>query len=160
MKAEHTLDRIDLKMLQLLQDNGRISNKELAEKVNLSTSACHQRLQRLLDEKWLLGIQGLVNMEKLGAPVQCIATISLQQHAPETFQRLEQHFSELAEVLEAYTVSGGCDFIVRFACDQMSRYMALTNGLIQQCPEIAQINTHVVLKQSKTFSGFALPDPS
>lgn len=158
MKASHTLDRTDLKMLQLLQESGRISNKELAERVNLSASACYQRLQRLLDEQWLLGVHARVNMEKLGSPVQCITTISMSNHAPDSFSLLERNLESLPEVLEAYTVSGGCDFIVRFACDQMSRYMTLTNELIQQCPDIGHINTHVVLKQSKTFTGFTLPD--
>ena len=71
-----SLDRIDLRILALLQDNGRISNKDLAEQVNLSTSACPQPPQRLLDEDWRLGIQGIVNIDKLAAPVQCLATLA------------------------------------------------------------------------------------
>lgn len=154
-----SLDRIDIRILSTLQGNGRISNKDLAEQVNLSTSACHQRLQRLMDEDWLLGIQGVVNIDKLAAPVQCLATISMSCHAPESFALVEKQLERMPEVLEAYTVSGGCDFIVRFACAQMSRYMDLTNELIHYCPDIGHINTHVVLKQSKRFQGFTLPSP-
>lgn len=152
------LDRLDLKILQTLQDNGRMTNKELAEVVNLSPSACHQRLQRLIDDEWLTGFRGVVDIERLCAPVQCIATISLGAHAPDVFQRLEQQVAAMPEVLEAFTVSGGCDFILRFACSHMPRYMALTDTLIQECPEIANISTHVIMKQSKQFGGYPIKE--
>lgn len=152
------LDRLDLRILQTLQQNGRMTNKELADKVNLSTSACHQRLQRLIDDGWIKNFLGIIDVERLCAPVQCIATILLKDHAPEAFRTLEKSVESMPEVLEAYTVSGGCDFIVRFACSQMSRYMMLTNALIHECPQISNISTHVILKQSKTFSGYPIQE--
>ncbi len=150
----HSLDRLDLKILQTLQDDGRMTNKELADQVNLSPSACHQRLQKLIDDDWLQGFMGKVNIERLCAPVQCIATISLGTHAPDAFRFLEKRVDAMPEALEAFTVSGGCDFIVRFACTHMSGYMSLTNSLIQECPEISNIVTHVIMKHSKVFSGY------
>ena len=158
MKQANSLDRLDLKMLQALQANGRMTNKELADQVNLSASACHQRLQRLLDDGWILGFTGQINIQRLCEPVQCIATISLNNHAPDTFRFLENRIDAVPEALEAYTVSGSCDFIVHFACSQMSRYMSLTNALIQDCPEISNIHTHVVLKQTKSFKGYPLDE--
>ncbi|WP_439135273.1 Lrp/AsnC family transcriptional regulator [Pseudomaricurvus sp.] len=154
--ACQSLDRLDLKILQTLQGQGRMTNKELADHVNLSPSACHQRLQRLIDAQWLEGFMGRVNIERLCAPVQCIATISLATHAPDAFRFLEKRVQAIPEALEAFTVSGGCDFIVRFACTHMTRYMALTNHLIQDCPEISNIVTHVIMKHSKTFSGYPI----
>ncbi|NIB41383.1 Lrp/AsnC family transcriptional regulator [Pseudomaricurvus alkylphenolicus] len=153
-----SLDRLDLKILQTLQDNGRMTNKELAEQVNLSASACHQRLQKLQDDGWLMGFMGMVNIERLCAPVQCIATISLGTHAPDAFRFLEKRVEAMPEALEAFTVSGGCDFIVRFACTHMSHYMTLTNSLIQECPEISNVVTHVIMKQSKVFSGYPIKE--
>ncbi|GAA5317188.1 MAG: Lrp/AsnC family transcriptional regulator [Candidatus Pelagadaptatus aseana] len=153
-----SLDRIDLKILQTLQDQGRITNKELAEKVNLSPSACHQRLQKLIDDEWLTSFHGVINIDRLCAPVQCIATIALGNHSPDAFRFLEKRVESMPEALEAYTVSGSCDFIVRFACAHMTRYMTLTNSLIQECPEIDTISTHVIMKQSKRFSRYPLDD--
>jgi len=158
MNTALELDRLDLRILQQLQQNGRVSNKDLAEKVNLSASACHQRLQRLIDDGWIKDFLGVIDIDRLCAPVQCIATIALKDHAPETFRILEKSVNNMPEVLEAYTVSGGCDFIIRFACSQMSRYMMLTNLLIQECPQISNISTHVILKQSKLFSGFPIQE--
>jgi Lrp/AsnC family leucine-responsive transcriptional regulator len=151
-----SLDRLDLRMLRILQSDGRITNKALAAAVNLTASACHQRLQRLMDQGWIEGFMGRVNIERLCEPVQCIATICMASHAPDTFRQLEQHIDDLAEATAAYTVSGGCDFIVHFACARMSRYMELTDELIRLCPDIGNISTHVVLKQSKAFTGYPI----
>lgn len=156
--SNHALDRTDLKILQTLQSDGRMTNKELADQVNLSPSACHQRLQKLIDDNWLQGFMGKVNIERLCAPVQCIATISLDTHAPDAFRFLEKRVEAMPEALEAFTVSGGCDFIVRFACTHMSNYMTLTNSLIQECPEISNIVTHVIMKHSKVFSGYPIDE--
>ena len=153
--AKH-LDRIDLRILEALQEDGRMTNKALAEQVNLSASACYQRLQRLIEDQWLLGFTGRLNIDRLCAPVQCIATVSLSTHSPDTFRFLERRVDLLPEVLEAFTVSGSCDFIIRFACSDMSRYMALTSALIQDCPEISNISTHVIMKQSKVFTGYPI----
>ena len=156
MKHANDLDRTDLRILQQLQQHGRITNKELAETVHLSASACHERTQRLLSTGWIRGFHGQIDIERLCEPVVCIATIAMNNHAPEKFRFLEQCIQSMPEAIAAYTVSGDGDFIVHFACPQMSRYMALTNDLIQTVPDIGHINTHVVLKQSKAFSGYPL----
>ncbi len=158
MTNPKNLDRLDLRILETLQDDGRMTNKELAEHVNLSPSACHQRLQRLISEGWILGFTGRINIERLCAPVQCIATVSLSSHSPDAFGMLERRVAVLPEALEAYTVSGSCDFIIRFSCAHMTRYMMITNSLIQDCPEIANISTHVIMKQSKVFAGYPVKE--
>ncbi len=154
--VNHALDRLDLRILNVIQTDGRITNKELADKVNLSASACHQRLQKLIDQGWVSQFMALIDVERLCAPVQCIATISLNTHAPDSFKCLEARVAAMPEALEAYTVSGASDFIVRFVCEQMTRYMQLTDELICECPEITNISTHVVMRQSKSFQGFPL----
>ncbi|NRA43188.1 MAG: Lrp/AsnC family transcriptional regulator [Pseudomonadales bacterium] len=148
------LDRIDLKMLDIIQSDGRITNKELAEAVNLSASACHQRLQKLTDQGWINHFMGVVDIDRLCSPVQCIATISLNTHSPDSFRLLESRVAVMPEALEAYTVSGASDFIVRFVCEHMARYMELTDDLIRECPEIGNISSHVVMRQSKKFQGY------
>lgn len=152
------LDRIDLRVLDVLQSEGRITNKELAEKVNLSPSATHHRLQRLIAEGWLESFSANVNIDKLCSPVQCIATVSMNNHSPDSFNLLEKKVLELDEVLEAYTVSGSCDFIMRIACVSMQRYMALTDIIISSCQEISNISTHVILKNNKKFKRYPIKD--
>ncbi|RMA77638.1 Lrp/AsnC family transcriptional regulator [Umboniibacter marinipuniceus] len=152
------LDRLDLRILSLIQANGRLANKELAELVNLSPSACHQRFQRLQAEGWIKSFSAEVDVERLCSPVQCIASVSLSNHSPDTFRVLEEQVAATAEALDAYTVSGNCDFIIRFACANMTRYMELTSQLIDRCPEINNISTHVIMRESKRFSGYPLAE--
>lgn len=156
MTGAKGLDRLDLRILETLQSDGRITNKELADKVNLSASACHQRLQRLIADGWVLGFTGRINIERLCAPVQCIATVSVSKHSPDTFHSLERYVAQLPEALEAYTVSGSCDFIIRFACPHMSHYVNVTDALIKHCPDVGNISTHVIMKHSKEFSGYPM----
>lgn len=158
MYSAKSLDRTDLRILGALQSDGRITNKDLADKVALSPSACHQRLQRLISEGWIEGFAGHINIERLCAPVQCIATVSLNNHSPDAFRFLERRVLALPEALEAYTVSGNCDFVIRFACTQMSQYMMLANALINECPEITNISTHVIMKHSKVFKGYPIKE--
>jgi Lrp/AsnC family leucine-responsive transcriptional regulator len=150
------LDRLDLKILQIIQSRGRLANKELAELVNLSPSACHQRFQRLQQEGWIQGFRADVDVERLCAPVQAIATLALSNHSPETFHILETLVESMPEALEAFTVSGSFDFIIRFACPNMARYMSLTSSLIKDCPAIANVSTHVIMRENKRFKGFPI----
>ncbi len=156
MSDSRPLDRLDMRILVTLHAQGGISNKELAEHINLSPSACHQRLHKLIDDGWIAGFTGNLNIERLCSPVQCIATFSLNNQSPETFEFVEKRIESLPEALECFTVSGPSDLVVRFACGNMNSYMSLTNGLMRDCPEINHINTHVIMKHNKSFSGFPL----
>lgn len=149
-------DRTDLRILDTVQRDGRITNRELAETVSLSPSACHQRLQRLIENGWITSFHGSINVDRLCSPLQCIATFSMSSHSADSFRQLECNVNKMPEVLEAYTVSGASDFIIRFACASMTRYIELTDELIRECPSISNISTHVVMRQSKRFNGFPL----
>ncbi len=152
------LDRLDLRILEAVQKNGRISNKDLSELVNLSPSACHQRFQKLQSDGWLKSFSAEVDVERLCSPVQCIASLSLDNHSPDVFKLLEEKVSRMPEALEAFTVSGTSDFIIRFACASMQRYMHLSNSLLDQVPQVTNIATHVVMRESKKYAGFPLKD--
>ncbi|WP_101760050.1 Lrp/AsnC family transcriptional regulator [Oceanicoccus sp. KOV_DT_Chl] len=156
INTPENLDRTDLRILDTVQRDGRITNRELAETVSLSPSACHQRLQRLIEKGWINSFHGDINVDRLCSPMQCIAAISMATHSPDSFRQLEARVDHMPEVLEAYTVSGASDFIIRFACPSMTRYIELTDELIRECPAISNISTHVVMRQSKRFSGFPL----
>jgi len=152
------LDRLDLKILEVIQSNGRISNKELATQINLSPSACHQRFVSLQADGWISEFNAVVDIERLCSPVQCISSLTLSNHSPDVFKRLEEEVNRIPEALEAFTVSGVNDFIVRFACTSMNRYMHISNSLLDLIPEVSNISTHVVMKESKTFRGYPIKE--
>lgn len=150
------IDRIDLKILQHLQKAGRITNQNLAEKVNLSPSSCLHRVRRLEEAKIILSYQANLRLSSLCRSITCIATVTLSNHTQEDFLAFEKLTVDLPEVVESHTVSGGFDFFLKVVAGDMAAYLELTNKLIQGMSCGVNINTHVVMKEIKAFRGYPI----
>lgn len=150
------LDKIDLKILQYLQSNSRITNQALAEKVHLSPSSCLQRVKRLEDNGYIKKYIALVDLRKICRYVTCIATITLRGHDQQDFEDFVNEVNEIPEVTECSTVSGEFDFILKLVCEDMPRYLELNNHLLNMCSKIESIKTHVVMNENKKFEGYDL----
>ena len=150
------LDRIDLKILAVLQSEARITNHALAERVGLSPSPCLQRVRKL-EAAGLLGpYLSRIDLDRVCRNVTVIASITLKSHEHEDFERFEAAVAKLAEVVEAFKVRGSFDYFLRFVCPDMARYHALSESLLTDGPGIAQISSHVVLDRTKEFQGYSL----
>ncbi len=150
------IDRIDLKILAALQNEARITNQALAERVGLSPSPCLQRVRKL-EAAGLLGpYLARIDLDSVCRNVTVIASITLKSHEHEDFERFEAAVARLAEVVEAYKVSGSFDYFLRFVCPDLGRYHALSESLLIDGPGIAQISSHVVLDKTKEFQGYCL----
>lgn len=150
------LDRTDLLILQELQCTARISNQHLAERVNLSPSACLQRVRRLEENKILLSYHARLNLPLIGRHLLCLATVSIKNHTREDFLRFEDLIQSQAEIVECYTVSGEFDFLLKIICPDMQRYLEINNLLVDSSDYQVNINTHVVMKQNKYAAGIDL----
>jgi DNA-binding Lrp family transcriptional regulator len=147
------LDRFDLKILAILQREGRLTFQELARRVALSPRACLDRVRRLEAGGIILGYQAVLAVERLGRPVTVIAEIALEKHGQH--QRFERRLASIEDVLECWEVSGPFDYVVRFACADLSRYEALTSELIDAADlGLARIVSHVVLRTVRRFEGY------
>src|SRR5207237_9657440 len=93
------LDRIDIKMLRLLQNNGRLSNAELAELVGVSAATCHRRTQRLFDEGYVAGVRAMVAPRKVGKGALVMVGVVLDRSTPESFASFEQPLKKLKFVV-------------------------------------------------------------
>ena len=152
------LDRIDLRILEELQHNARITNKALSEKVGLSPSPCLQRVKRLEDIGLITGYLGLIHLEALCRHVTVMATITIHDHDHAIFAAFEAAIAELPDVVECLKLSGSFDYLVRFVCTDIQRYHAVTEELLVQVGGKLQIASHVVLDQTKQYRGVALDD--
>lgn len=150
------IDRIDLKILQQLQRSGRITNQNLAEKVNLSPSSCLHRVRRLEQANIILSYQANLRLSSLCRSITCIATVTLSNHTQEDFLVFEKLTKEIPEIIESQTVSGGFDFFLKVVAGDMAAYLDLTNDLIQGMSCGVNINTHVVMKEIKPFRGYPI----
>ncbi len=156
MTKKRAIDRIDLKILSILQNNARITNHDLSSEVNLSPSSCLQRVRRLEDEGYLESYMAVINLNKICRTVTVLLTVSLHDHTNTNFKTFEKVINDFPEIVECYTVSGNFDYFLRIVCPDMDRYLELNDKLIDCMEGVANISSHVALATTKTFKGYAL----
>ena len=150
------IDKIDMKILQTLQKNGRITNQDLAEKVCLSPSSCLQRVRRLENEQVIQSYHARIDLSRITRHIMCIATVSLKNHTQQEFKAFESLIESIPEIVECYTVSGESDFLIRIICADMNRYMEINDQLVGSSSYQVTINSYVVMKENKAFEAVEL----
>jgi DNA-binding Lrp family transcriptional regulator len=140
------LDQIDIKILYELQKNGRITNVELAELVNLSPSPCLMRVKKLQQEGYIIGYSARINIGKLGQTLTVFTEITLKNHRQIDFVRFLAAIEKLDQVVECHLVSGGYDYLVKFVASGIIEYQTLMERLIDLDIGIDKYFSFVVLK--------------
>ena len=141
------LDSFDLAILEALQQDGRLSNQALAEKVNLSTSPCWRRVKKLEDDGVIEGYAALLSPDKLGLHALAYIHVSLINHAPETLEVFASFVTDNPQVLECSSITGSYDYVLK-VIEQDSR--ALEVFLMEKLLRLGVVretNTEVVLQQ-------------
>jgi len=143
------VDRYDAAILKALQREGRLSNRELAERVGLSAAPCWRRVKRLEEEGYIQDYIALVNPKKIDLQVFAFLEISLDNHHPETLQAFDEVVQTSPEILECHSVSGQCDYLLKVIARDMEAYEDFLSGRLLQAKGIRSANTLFSLKQSK-----------
>jgi Lrp/AsnC family leucine-responsive transcriptional regulator len=146
-------DRVDRRILTLLQQDGRITNQDLAGRVGLSPSACLARVRRLEREGVITGYRAQVDPTRLGSCLVIFAELSIGAHDVATTRRLETALRDMTEAVEAYQVSGSYDFLVRFLVPDMDSWTRLADELADGELRIDTIKTVAVMRVLKAWSG-------
>ena len=140
------LDATDRKILNLLQQDGRMTNAQLAEKVNLSASACHRRVSRLEDEGVIAGYAMLVNQEKVGLGTSVIVEVSLDSQAEEFLNNFENAVRQVPAVMECYLMAGDADYVVRVAVADVADYERIHKEYLTRLPHVDRIRSIFVMR--------------
>ena len=140
------LDKIDIKILAELQRNGRITNIELSERVNLSPSPCLMRVKRLQAEGFITGYSALIDVAKLGQTLTVFTEITLKNHRQVDFARFLATVERVDSVVECHLVSGGYDYLVKFVTAGISDYQTIIERLLEMDIGIDKYFSFVVLK--------------
>jgi Lrp/AsnC family leucine-responsive transcriptional regulator len=150
------IDRIDRKILTLLQQNARINNQELAEAVGLSATPCARRVKQLEDSGLISAYVALLDANKLGLTLTAYLSISMDRHTPERFAEFERIVSTYPEVLECYIVTGqSADFMLKVMVKDMSHYEQFLLGRLTKIPGVTGVHSSFVLR--KVIHQTALP---
>ncbi|MBD8556458.1 Lrp/AsnC family transcriptional regulator [Rhizobium sp. CFBP 8762] len=140
------LDRIDIKILSELQKNGRITNVELADLVNLSPSPCLMRVKKLQSEGYIQSYSAQINVAKLGQTLTVFTEITLKNHRQIDFARFLAAIEKIDSVIECHLVSGGYDYLVKFVTASIADYQTIMERLIDMDIGIDKYFSFVVLK--------------
>lgn len=144
-----TLDRIDIKILQALQDNGRISYVELAEKVGLSTTPCIERVKRLEKSGLIEGYHAKLNADALGLELTVFLEITLASQSEEAFAEFKAATDDLAYVQECHLISGQSDYLLKLRLTNLKSYRQHLGELLLALPHIRESKSHIVMEDAK-----------
>lgn len=145
---EHTLDRHDKQILAVLQEDGRISNQDLADRIGLSPSPCLRRVRMLEEAGVIAGYRALLDARKLGLSLMALIGISMDKHTPERFQALEAVISDIPEVLECLLITGQtADYQLKVVVRDMDAYQHLLLNRITQIKGVTGVHTSFVLRR-------------
>jgi Lrp/AsnC family leucine-responsive transcriptional regulator len=143
------LDRIDRKILDLLQRQGRISMTELAEHIGLSASPCAERVKRMERDGVITGYHARVSPEALGKMLLVFVEIKLSAKSGDVFDKVRQELLHMPEVLECHLVSGSFDYLVKARLSGMSEYRHLLGDILKKLPVAAESHSYVVMEEIK-----------
>jgi DNA-binding Lrp family transcriptional regulator len=152
-KRPPALDRIDIKILAMLQRDGRSTIQKLAQAIGLSARPCLERVRRLEAAGIIAGYRAVIAVETLSRPVTVFAEIAVEKQAHR--DRLVRRLTSLEDIVECWEVSGNVDYLARFVCADVARYEALTTELIDD-PNlgVARIVSHIALRPIRSFTGY------
>ena len=155
------LDRADLKLLEVLQHDGRATIQALSEAIHLSARATLNRVRKLEAQGLIEGYRALVNRAVLGEQISVFAEIALKDQRQAVVQRFERRMAATPEVVACYVISGRYDYLVRIACPQLAHYHKLISGWLDDASlGVEKIVTNIELQTIKEFAGFPLPKPA
>ncbi len=143
------LDRIDIKILQCLQEDGRISNLKLAETVSLSPTAVLARVQRLTKDGYILGYEARLNPLKLGAGMMVFVEILLDRTTPNVFDAFNAAVQVRSEIMECHMVAGGFDYLLKTRMADMAAYRHFAGTVLWQLPGVRETRTYAVMEEVK-----------
>ena len=140
------LDSIDTRILAALQKDGRLSNTELAEKVNLSASACHRRVQRLEREGWITGYVALLDRRRMGRPTTVFVEITLSGQADEVLDAFERAVAQVPDVLECHLMAGSADYLLKVVAGDTEDFARIHRRHLATLPGVAQMQSSFALR--------------
>lgn len=143
------LDTLDLRILDQLQRDGRLTMTELGERIGLSTSPCSQRVKRLEAQGVISGYHARVNPQALGHGLLVFVEITLAQKSEQIFKKVRDELQNMPEVLECHLISGSFDYLVKARLTGMAAYRSLLGSILQRMPVPAQSNSYVVMEEVK-----------
>ncbi|WP_282606897.1 Lrp/AsnC family transcriptional regulator [Pelagibius sp. Alg239-R121] len=144
---DNSLDRTDMKILRLLQQDGRMGNAELARRVNASAATCHRRTQRLFDLGYVQSVRAQVDPHKVERAALVMVGVVLDRSTPESFAAFEAAIKGLSFILDCHLVAGDFDYFLKIRVRDMADFNRLHGEQLIALPGVRQTRTFFVMKE-------------
>lgn len=151
-----TLDSIDLKILRILQRDGRIATTDLADQIGLSATPCARRLKRLEEEGFIRGYHASLDAKKVGCGLQAFIQIRLDNHAEKTVEDFEAALLRRAEVVGCYAVTGSSDFLIHVMMTDLDALSVFATRTLLRMPGVRETQSSIVLSVLKAETAIPL----
>ena len=153
------LDRLDRKILDALQRNGRMSMTDLGEHIGLSTSPCSERVRRLERQGVITGYHARVDPQAVGKGLLVFVELTLTAKSGDVFESVRRELLHMPEVMECHLVSGSFDYLVKARLHAMSDYRDLLGNILKKIPVPTQSHSYVVMEEIKETSYLTIDRP-
>ncbi len=150
-----TLDKFDLAILQELQNDGRLTNAELAQRVGLSAAPCWRRVRALEEAGFIQGYRAILNRDKLGLGVLAFVRLDAERNSGDVTRRLEAAIQAIPEVVSCHYISGAGTFELHVVCTDLEHFSRLAREVLINLPNVKDMHTSFSLGEVK--AGGALP---
>lgn len=157
MKTPPELDRTDRRILEQLQDDGRMSNLKLAEAVSLSPTAVLSRVQRLTREGFIERYEARLNPDLLGIGLLVFVEVLLDRTTPSIFEEFRAAVQVYPQILECHLVAGGFDYLLKTRVADMDAYRLFAGNVLWQLPGVRETRTYAVMEEVKNSSKLPIP---
>jgi Lrp/AsnC family leucine-responsive transcriptional regulator len=151
-----TLDAVDRRLLRALQEDGRLSNAELARRCNLSAAACFERVRRLRARRVITGYAALIDPAKVGRGLLIFVEVLLDRTTGDMFEAFAEAVRRQPEVLECHMVAGGFDYLIKARVGDMDAYRAFLGDVLVRMPGVRETRTYAVLEEVKATTALPL----
>lgn len=150
------LDSVDVKILEMLQKDGRATNKELSEEIGSSTSPCWRKVRKLEENGVIQGYTAVLNRKKIGLGVMVFVKVVIDSHSEKDAKQFEQEVIALDDVVACYSIGGDADFLMQVVAPDLDYYADFAMAVIRRLPKIKEMQSLFVLKEIKPFSAYPI----
>lgn len=150
------LDKTDIELLKLLQQNGELSHRELALKVHKAVATIHERIRRLKEAGYIKRTVAILDRKKINRNLIAFSQVLLNDHTHETLGTFEKEVSKFPEVMECFQMTGTFDFILRIATSDMDAYHDFYRNKLSLLPNITTVQSFFVLSETKSETAYPL----
>ncbi|RFS19179.1 Lrp/AsnC family transcriptional regulator [Chitinophaga silvatica] len=155
-----TLDAIDMKILQALQEDARLNTKEIAHRIGLSVTPTYERLKKIERTGVIKNYVTLLDGEKIGKTLTVFCSVTLQLHSQRLIKQFETAIKKMEEVMECYHLAGTYDYMLKIVVDDMRSYQFFLTNKLAAVENIAQVHSSFVMTPVKQTTAFQLKLPS